>query len=719
MVYQFENPRYVEKVEGKFRMGGKNPDGVEIYANNLYLTRDGKPFYPIAGEMPVTRTRRAHWEDRIIKMKADGVNTVSTYLFWCVHEFEEGKFDFTGDKDIRYFLEMCHKHDMMVSLRIGPWVTSEHLCGGLAPWIVQSGEYKWRTNDPKYLAKVKIWYEKVYEQVHPYLYKNGGNIIIMQIDNEMLDNAEHLQALKELAISVGLEAPIYTITGWGKNGGSLFHDYEFIPVWGGYPDAPFYTGTNKRRPAGHFEFTKNRNAPDIADQAIFNQEDFPPAHINYDEYPNCWAELGIGGNQAKHRRPWLKADDNFAMALTKLGGGMNMIGYYIFAGGRNMLINGNALNLWHGPWAKRCYPIISYEFTAAIRASGNLTPTYRRMKLINHFFNTYGAELCEMQTVLTDQKNDRYDLKHLRYAARLNKENEGYIFVNNFMHAYQKDGYTDVQFKMPDGNVVPEKGMNVPENYSFFIPYRIRYGSHLAEYATVEPLTKWGNTYFFVAIGDVEPIYKFEGMEPIAAKVGKENGFKLGEDTFITLTREEAERMCIFTDGIYLGDGCDLTETKQDGISAAGWDSYAYWHYEDGAWVYTQVAREPNLAEVTWEEIQDPGLDRKFFYELQSTGYEGESYEHFPDWPLKFYRLKVNGSNGYVHLRYSGDSAQLYCDGILSDDDFFMNGDWVVQAEMMDGKDCIVVISEYQHNIYIEVEPQSDHDLHEVVVTAE
>lgn len=56
---------------------------------------------------------------------------------------------------------------------------------------------------------------------------------------------------------------------------------------------------------------------------------------------------------------------------------------------------------------------------------------------------------------------------------------------------------------------------------------------------------------------------------------------------------------------------------------------------------------------------------------------------------------------------------------VLTDDNFFMNGDWIVQADLMDGKECVVVVAEYQHNIYVEVEPRSDHELHEVIVTAE
>ena len=721
MIYEFQQPRFVEKREMPYKMGGKNPDGIEIFSNNLYLTRDGKPFYPIMGEMPVTRVRRKHWEDRIIKMKAAGITTMSTFLFWCVHEFYEGQFDFTGDNDIAYYLQLCHKHGMWVSLRIGPWVTSEHLNGGLPSWLARTGKYAWRTNDPNYLAKVKIWYEKVYEQIHPYLYENGGNIFLIQIDNEMLNDADHLQALKELAIEAGLKAPIISISGWGRNGGALFHDYEFIPMWGGYPDAPFYTGRNKRKPAGHYEFTHHRNAPEIADQAVTDQDKFPKAHINYDDYPNCWCELGVGGNQAKHRRPWMREKDNYAMALTKLGGGMNSIGYYIFAGGRNQLIDNNALNLWHDPEYKRmrCYPIISYDFTGAIGNSGNITPSYRRLKLINHFFNTYGGDLCTMFTTLCKDKVDRYDLEHLRYATRINKEGSGYIFVNNYIHAYQKDGYQDVQFKLPDGTVIPEKGITVPENDSFFFPYNMQYGSHKAQYVTAQPLTKWDNTYFFVQIPEVEPVYHFEGLEPILGKVGKDNGFTLDGDTYITLTREEAEHLCVFEKGIYIGDNCDLTETKDEGIGACGFASYAYWHYENGNWNYTNVERNLPLATATFEEIEDPGLDRKFFYELQSFADEGRSCEYLPDWPLKFYRVKVNGSNGYVHIHYSGDSAQMYCDGVLTCDNLFMNGDWIMQADLLDGKECIAVISEYKHNIYLEVEPQTDHDLHEIVVTAE
>ena len=88
-------------------MGGKNPEGIELYANNLYLTENGKPIYYVFAEMPIGRVPRIYWEDRILKCKAAGFHGMSSFLFWTYHEFEEGKFDFDGDNDLAYYMELC------------------------------------------------------------------------------------------------------------------------------------------------------------------------------------------------------------------------------------------------------------------------------------------------------------------------------------------------------------------------------------------------------------------------------------------------------------------------------------------------------------------------------------------------------------------------------------------------------------------------------------
>ena len=123
------------------------------------------------------------------------------------------------------------------------------------------------------------------------------------------------------------------------------------------------------------------------------------------------------------------------------------------------------------------------------------------------------------------------------------------------------------------------------------------------------------------------------------------------------------------------------------------------------------------LAQISYEEIEDPGLDRKFFYELLGDCGNGDCCRIIEDRKLKFYRLKVQGGNGYVRIRYSGDCGQLYCNGELFDDNYYTGGDWVVQAEALDGRECVIVISEYLHNLYVEVEPKTTCDIHEIVIT--
>ena len=86
MLYEFEKIQPYDLKAGHLKMGECNPSGNEINVNNLYLTENGKPFIPVMGEIHISRTRRRDWKDRILKMKAAGLNIISSYLFWICHE---------------------------------------------------------------------------------------------------------------------------------------------------------------------------------------------------------------------------------------------------------------------------------------------------------------------------------------------------------------------------------------------------------------------------------------------------------------------------------------------------------------------------------------------------------------------------------------------------------------------------------------------------------
>jgi len=146
-----------------FPMGAASPDGHRLSANSRYLTKDGKPWFPIVGEFHYSRYPDAEWEQEILKMKADGIQIISTYVFWIHHEEIEGQFDWSGQRNLRRFVELCAKHGMPVWIRIGPWAHGEVRNGGLPDWILLKTVT--RENDPTYLKYVTRFLGAIGEQV--------------------------------------------------------------------------------------------------------------------------------------------------------------------------------------------------------------------------------------------------------------------------------------------------------------------------------------------------------------------------------------------------------------------------------------------------------------------------------------------------------------------------------------------------------------------------
>ncbi len=93
---------------------------------------DGKPFVIRSGEMHYPRVPRPYWRDRMRKMRALGLNTLCTYVFWNLHEPHPGKFDFTGNLDLAEYIRMAHAEGLWVLLRPGPYICTEWDFGGLS-----------------------------------------------------------------------------------------------------------------------------------------------------------------------------------------------------------------------------------------------------------------------------------------------------------------------------------------------------------------------------------------------------------------------------------------------------------------------------------------------------------------------------------------------------------------------------------------------------------
>ena len=160
-----------------------NKPGTFTIGNKTFLL-NGEPFVVKAAEIHYPRIPRPYWEHRIQMCKSLGMNAVCIYIFWNIHEQQEGQFNFTDNNDIAEFCRIAQKNGMYVIVRPGPYVCAEWEMGGLPWWLLKKKDIKLRERDPYFMERVKIFEEKVGEQLKPLTIQNGGPIIMMQVENE-------------------------------------------------------------------------------------------------------------------------------------------------------------------------------------------------------------------------------------------------------------------------------------------------------------------------------------------------------------------------------------------------------------------------------------------------------------------------------------------------------------------------------------------------------
>ena len=174
---------------------------IEIRDKQILI--DGRPRIIIAGEVHYYRLQRADWPDRIAKLRAAGCNAVASYVPWLCHEPVEGQFDLDGttrpELDLGAFIDLCRDNGLYFLARPGPFIMAEMKNEGLPYWIYTKHPeiipVSWdgkpvpsRTVDylaPGFLQEVRHWYGAVMGVIAPRLHSRGGNIIAVQLDNEI------------------------------------------------------------------------------------------------------------------------------------------------------------------------------------------------------------------------------------------------------------------------------------------------------------------------------------------------------------------------------------------------------------------------------------------------------------------------------------------------------------------------------------------------------
>jgi beta-galactosidase len=177
---------------------------MSLDAANGYFIKDGKPFFLISGEIHYFRLNPKLWEKHIRLLKQSGANTTSTYIPWDWHEYEEGKFDFTGEtnpaRNLIKYIKLCKKVRLDLIVKPGPYILAEYENQGLPGWLLKrcsknafaldengnviSPDLMSYMSD-EYLSYTFLWYDKIMSIITEYQESNGGPITMMQVCNEV------------------------------------------------------------------------------------------------------------------------------------------------------------------------------------------------------------------------------------------------------------------------------------------------------------------------------------------------------------------------------------------------------------------------------------------------------------------------------------------------------------------------------------------------------
>ena len=727
-----------------FSVGEESPTGHILSANSRYITLDNKPWFPIMGEFHYSRYPEADWEREILKMKAGGIQVISTYIFWIHHEEVEGQFDWTGQRDLRHFVELCAEHGMYVWVRIGPWDHGEVRNGGLPDWVMQTSTP--RQNDKVFLEYVQSWYNEIGKQLEGLFWKNGGPIIGVQLENEYSARGpgkgeDYLYQLRWLALAAGLDATFYTITGWDN---AVIPSHDLIPVFSGYADGFWWRSLEDLPPNPNYFFTRIRCEENVADDLSSKRPDIDATDA---QYPFLTAEMGGGMEVAYHRRPLMSPDDTAAVELVKLGSGVVLYGYYMFHGGTNPDGKKTTLQESQETGYPNDVPVKTYDFQAPLGEFGQMNPSYRTLKTFHLFLADFGEMLAPMTSYLPERlPASKEDSTTPRVAARMQNDH-GFIFINNYERNYslpEKKNF-QVDLKLPDSAIkIPNHPVDIPSGAYTIWPVNLDLGVTKLRYATAQLLCKLDDpqTYVFFAWPGISPEFAFEekdvSIESPNAKIQHEGGVAYvskiepsaqitirlrnhngAEANIIVLLRDQAlniwkaklagkDRLLSSSAQLYLDhDQVHVAVTgssdMQVGIfPALDHDAVGFTSSGNNGVFKMYSAAVPQVAiEAQVHKLQDPGGDPPVKMGKEVAMAPDESaYKTAAKWNINLPNVS-NGSRVFLRITYQGDVARIYSQGKLITDNFYNGSPWLVGLDQ--------ISEDKQGTLEVEILPLHEH----------
>ena len=330
--------------------------------SSFYL--DGQEFKILSGAIHYFRIQPEDWYHSLYNLKALGFNTVETYVPWNMHEPKKGQFDFQGILDIEKFLNIAQDLGLYAIVRPSPFICAEWEFGGMPAWLLTE-DMRIRSSDASYLQAVADYYDELLPRLVPRLLDKGGNILMMQVENEYGsygEDKDYLRAIRQMMLDRGLDCPLFTSDGpWRATlkAGTLIEEDLFV------------TG----------------NFGSKADYNFAQMQEF------FDEHGKKWPLMCMefwDGWFNRWKEPIIKRDpEELAQAVHEVlkQGSINL---YMFHGGTNFgFMNGcSARGVTDLP------QVTSYDYDALLDEQGNPTPKYFA---VQKMMETYYPEYPQMR----------------------------------------------------------------------------------------------------------------------------------------------------------------------------------------------------------------------------------------------------------------------------------------------------------------------------------
>lgn len=306
---------------------------------------NGEPFQVLSGSIHYFRVVPEYWRDRMEKLKALGLNTVETYIPWNVHEPKQGEFCFTGMADVVRFVKTAEELGLYVILRPSPYICAEWEFGGLPGWLLAEDGMRVRSVSSGFLNHVREYYKVLLPKLKPLQITEGGNVILMQVENEygyFADDKKYMEAMRDLLREGGITVPLITsdnpVAECLENGG----------VAGALPTGNFGSRTKER-----FAALQNHTQGGPLMCAEF--------------WVGWFDHWGNGGHMTGN----LEESAADLADMIRLG----HVNIYMFIGGTNFgFMNGSNY------YDKLSPDVTSYDYDAILTEAGDITPKFRRYR---------------------------------------------------------------------------------------------------------------------------------------------------------------------------------------------------------------------------------------------------------------------------------------------------------------------------------------------------